>query len=244
MPDSLQSLGGVALFALIPLLAAISGAVIAAYRPPNSTVRSYIQHLAAGVVFSVVAVELLPQIVAKHEPFEVALGFSLGVAVMLGIRHLAKRFGEDKPSDAKGTTGLLAAVGVDIALDGLLIGITFSAGETAGRLLTCALAIELLSLGLAVAAALGKAGASRRRIITTTTLLFSLVVVGAAVGALSLQNASQEFLELVLSFGLAALLYLVTEELLIEAHEEPETPLATAMFFGGFLLFLILGMLE
>lgn len=38
-----------------------------------------------------------------------------------------------------------------------------------------------------------------------------------------------------LAFGAAALLYLVTEELLVEAHEGQETPLLTALFFIGFL---------
>ncbi len=33
-----------------------------------------------------------------------------------------------------------------------------------------------------------------------------------------------------------ALLCLVTEELLVEAHERPDTPLATAVFFVGFFL--------
>lgn len=46
-----------------------------------------------------------------------------------------------------------------------------------------------------------------------------------------------------LSFGSAALLFLVTEELLVEAHEVSETAARTAMFFAGFLLFLVLGML-
>ena len=47
-----------------------------------------------------------------------------------------------------------------------------------------------------------------------------------------------------LSFGCAALLFLVTEELLIEAHESADTAVTTAMFFVGFLIFLLLGMLE
>lgn len=38
-----------------------------------------------------------------------------------------------------------------------------------------------------------------------------------------------------LSFGLIALLYLVTEELLVEAHEKPDSSLISAMFFVGFL---------
>lgn len=47
----------------------------------------------------------------------------------------------------------------------------------------------------------------------------------------------------VLAFGSAALLFLVTEELRVKAHEVPETTFGTTMFFAGFLLFLVLGML-
>ena len=43
-----------------------------------------------------------------------------------------------------------------------------------------------------------------------------------------------------LAFGLVALLYLVTEELLVEAHETPDRPWVAAMFFVGFLLLLLL----
>ncbi len=74
--------------------------------------------------------------------------------------------------------------------------------------------------------------------------LASLILIGSLAGATILQQLSKETLEAVLSFGLAALLYLVTEELLVEAHEEPETPLITSAFFAGFLLFLILGMIS
>lgn len=49
---------------------------------------------------------------------------------------------------------------------------------------------------------------------------------------------------MVLSAGLAALLFLVTEELLVEAHEVKETPAITASFFLGFGLFLMLDMTE
>jgi hypothetical protein len=41
-------------------------------------------------------------------------------------------------------------------------------------------------------------------------------------------------LEVVLSFGSAALRYLVVEELPREAHEVQETPLIPAAFFAGF----------
>lgn len=79
------------------------------------------------------------------------------------------------------------------------------------------------------------------------TLLSALVptvftVVCAALGATTLRRLTAGAMETVLSFGLAALLYLVTEELLREAHEEHETAVATASFFLGFLVFLVVGM--
>jgi len=43
-----------------------------------------------------------------------------------------------------------------------------------------------------------------------------------------------------LAFSLIALLYLVTEDLLVEAHETPDRPWVTAMFFAGFLILLII----
>lgn len=237
-----QQLLNVILVALIPVLAAILGAVIAAFRPPSPIVRSYIQHLAAGVVFSVVAVELLPDITSHHGAYlEVTLGFGLGIAAMLALRsfnHQLEKNGSDKP------LGLLVAVGIDILLDGFLIGISFAAGPKGGFLLTAALTLEMLSLGLAVATALGKTESDRRQVILIPSLLFLIIVVGAGIGVVLIQYISASVLEGVLAFGLAALLYLVTEELLVEAHKEPETPPATAMFFVGFLVFLLLGMGE
>ena len=64
-------------------------------------------------------------------------------------------------------------------------------------------------------------------------------VLGAAIAAGVLAGLSGVWLAGVISFGLAALLYLVTEELLFEAHEVKQTHPATAMFFGGFLTLIV-----
>lgn len=66
---------------------------------------------------------------------------------------------------------------------------------------------------------------------------------GAVVGVLLLSGLSGAALSAALAFGAAALLYLVTEELLVEAHEVLETPLTTALFFAGFLALLIIEIL-
>ncbi len=232
-------------FALLPILGAVIGSIVAAFRPPSPVARSYIQHTAAGVVFSVVAVELLPNITHQRALLEVAIGFTLGVAIMLGMRYLSHILEKKQdPAETVRPMGLLLGVGIDILLDGFLIGVSFAAGAKEGLLLTVALTLEMISLGLAVSTALGKTDKNRMRVILTSSLLFLTILVGTGIGIALVQYIPAAVMEVVLSFGLAALMYLVTEELLVEAHREPESPMATGMFFLGFLIFLLLGMME
>lgn len=58
------------------------------------------------------------------------------------------------------------------------------------------------------------------------------MTVAFALGAVLLQGASPAMLAGVLAFGAVALMYLATEELLVQAHESGETALRSV----GFLL--------
>ena len=243
LPSSTSPLLQVMAYAAVPIVAAVVGAAIAAYRRPGSTMRSHIQHLAAGVVFSVVAVEILPDVVHRQSPWLLVLGFSLGVAAMLALEHFAGSAEQEGESAGSARhTALFASVGIDVFLDGLLIAIGFGAGGSAGVLLTVALAVELLSMGLALSATLGAAGMKAARIVAVSAGVFSLLALGAIAGAWLMPLLPGAALDVILAFGLAALLFLVTEQLLVEAHKEEETPLSTVLFFVGFLAFLLLGM--
>jgi ZIP family zinc transporter len=239
-------------FSLLPAIVMIAGAALAVWRAPGPRLRSAILHFAAGVIFSVVAVELLPDIVQHHAPYEVAIG----VATMLGLRYFTQRLEKQQegtsetavatgsPSASPLPWGLLVAIGIDILIDGLLLGIGFAAGAKEGTLLAIALTIELLSLGLATAVELRDGGHSKGRAVAIVAGTSLMLLLGAGIGNTVLRGATGNLLEIVLSFGLAALLFLVTEELLTEAHEETDTPLLTLSFFVGFLLFLLLGMVA
>jgi len=229
------------LYVLFPVGAMILGGIIASFRSPGPRLGSAIQHFAAGTVFAAVAVELLPDVISKHAPVATVVGFAVGVALMLALRQLSAK--AEVANKGNGNTALVVAVGVDITIDGFLIGISFSAGATQGLLITIALTLELLSLGLATVTALHQAGASRGRSVGTTAGLALLVLFGAAVGMTLLAGATGPLLNAVLAFGVAALLYLVTEELLVEAHEVPETASVTTIFFVGFLIVLVIALL-
>lgn len=235
------SLSGVTAFALFPAAAVLVGGGVTFIRTPSAAVRSAVQHLAAGVIFCVLATELLPDLVHRRMPWVTVAGFSLGVAVMLALKWAG-----DQKADSDGgrdTSGLMTAMGVDVALDGMLIGLSFAAGQRQGTLLTIALVLELFFLGVSCATSLGKIGKGRRDIVGACACLALALLAGAVAGAAVLNHVQPAYVDAMLAFGVAALLYLVTEELLVEAHEEPETPLQTAMFFLGFIILFTLDML-
>jgi ZIP family zinc transporter len=233
----------VALYALFPALAIVAGAVLAAFRPPSPHLRSVFQHAAAGVVFAAVAGELLPEATAVHSVAGVVVGFAAGVGLMLVVRMLTEpATGAGEESD--NPRGLIIAVVIDLMVDGLLVGIGFAAGAEVGLLVTVALTLEVLFLGLATAAALDSAGVRPPQAIATAVGLGAVLILSAVAGAAILGGLSGAPFAAVLGFGSAALLYLVTEELLVEAHEVPETPLTTASFFAGFLALLVIEMLA
>jgi ZIP family zinc transporter len=237
----------VILYALIPVISIVLGGIVGLFRKPSGVFRSSVLHFAAGVVFSVVAVELLPDIIKEHKPIEVGIGFGLGIVTMLFIKYFAEKFeskGEENRNAKALPMGLLIALGIDMVIDGLLLGVGFAAGNIEGILLSIALAFEVFSLGLAVVLACSKSNISKQKNLIILFVLGLMFFAGAVLGITLLSSLSQEMLELVLSFGLAALLFLVTEELLIEAHEEKETLLQTSMFFIGFLIFLLVGMVT
>lgn len=232
-------------YVLFPAAAMLLGGVVAAFRPPGARLRSIVQHFTAGVVFAAVAGELLPELMNEAAKLPTIVGFALGVALMLGVKKLTERGPSDASTTEGGTDdtrGLVTTVAVDVAIDGLLVGVGFAAGTEAGLLVTIALTLEVLFLGLATASALIGAGATRGRVLGTTGLLVVILVLGAAVGGAALRFLTGGLLAGVLAFGVAALLYLVTEELLVEAHETEDTPFATATFFLGFLALLLLEM--
>ena len=233
-------LGHALAFTLVPVAAAVVSGVVAVARPPGARVTSGLQHFAAGVVFCAVAVELLPDVV-EESPWVAIVGFAIGIATMFTFRWLGER--AEQRREARGLSGLpiglMAAIGIDFFVDGIILGAGFTAGPQLGVLLTVALAVEYLFVGLSLSATLS-GSASRAVVALAPVGLALLTVVGTALGVVALAGVSSAVLAGVLAFGAVAFMYLATEELLVEAHAEGETALGSVGFFLGFLLYLVL----
>lgn len=222
----------------IPAVVSIAGGVLAALWTPSRQVRSLIQHFAAGVVLAALAVEVFPEITAAHAPPAwLLVPFVAGSVAMYGLKLLSERL-ETRAEHGSVATGLVIATFIDVAMDGFIIGAGFAAGGTTGLALALGLSVELLFLGLALTSD-GPGGA---RILLLSGGLGATVLAAAIAGAVLLTGASEVTIAAVLSFSAAALLYLVTEELLMEAHAGPEkeTPWSTLVIFAGFATFWVI----
>jgi ZIP family zinc transporter len=233
-------LGTALAFTLIPVLAAAGSGIVAAVRRPGQRVTSALQHFAAGVVFAAAAIELLPRVL-KQAPWVAILGFAAGIVVMFSFRafsECAERHRERHGLQGL-PIGLATATGIDFFIDGIILGAGFTAATTTGVLLTIALAIEYLFVGLSLSATL--AGKTSRPVVAAAPIALALLtVLGTAIGVVTMTGASPPLLAAVLAFGAVAFMYLAAEELLVEAHARGETALGSVGFFIGFLIYLIL----
>ncbi len=229
-------LGTVGLLVVFPFLAAIVGAVVPAFHPPGPRLTSGVQHFAAGAVLAAIALDVLPGLQRQGYLGIATAGFVLGAAVLLGVRQLETRggAGHDRPADGL-PIGLLVAVGVDLLVDGILVGLSVATlGRAQGVALTIALTLVILPLALSVTVEVSNRGTGVVKSALVAPLL-SLALVAGAIGAvILLGSAPAAVLAGIFGLGVAALLFLAVEELLVEAHETADTPLLAAMFFVGF----------
>lgn len=212
-----------------------AGGLLALYWAPAIKVRSAVQHLAAGVVLGAVASDLIPEVERIGKPVGVLIGFAAGGITMVLLKWLVLKFEKKEKAASQAPVGIAAAAAADTLIDGAIISAGFSTGQQLGSLLALALAVELFFLNLSVGVEFHKLRSRRWLGLVATTAIAILLIVGAIAGFFLLQGVSQPTAAIVLSFGSAALIYLIAEELLVESIEG-ETLFSVALLFAGFLL--------
>jgi ZIP family zinc transporter len=212
----------------------IVGGILAAIWTPGVKTRSAVQHFAAGVVIAAVASDLIPEVEKIGTPAGILGGFAAGGLVMVGMKWFVLKFEKREKRKGQFPVGIAAAAAVDTFVDGVIISVGFSTGSQLGTLLAIALGVELFFLNLSVGSEFHKQKSRRWLGLATTTGIAFLLLLGSLAGFFFLRGMSEAKVAVFLSFGAAALLYLIAEELLVESIEG-ETLFSVAMLFSGFL---------
>ncbi|CAE8602342.1 unnamed protein product [Polarella glacialis] len=117
--------------------------------------------------------------------------------------------------------GLILAVSVDAAVDGLLIGLAASVALGSGLIMACATTIEMFFLGCSFCC---KVLERRRPLYVTVSVCAippaSLLICTVATGAASVSLKDSVAFSGLIAFSMVALLFLVFQELVVEAAEK------------------------
>lgn len=227
-------------YILLATGAGILGGVIASFWNPNAKARSAIQHFAAGAVLAAVATSVIPEAERIGTIAGILSGFAAGGLTMIALKWVVVRAERRKKGGHQLPVGLAAAAIVDTLIDGVLISAGFATGQQLGILLVIALSIELLFLTLSVGVEFRKSQLKLWQKLLATSGIAFMLLVGAVSASFLLADVSESTLAIVLSFGAAALIYLIAEELLVETIEAEKSLFPTATLFSGFLVLLAL----
>mmetsp|Transcript_78836 Transcript_78836/g.255730 ORF Transcript_78836/g.255730 Transcript_78836/m.255730 type:complete len:454 (+) Transcript_78836:1-1362(+) len=139
---------------------------------------------------------------------------------------------------------LVFAVFVDAAVDGLLVGLAFTASVGTGWCMSIATCIEMGFLGLSFCASVRNMTTSKLKqvvfVLGPSLVLAVFGILGDIIGT-AMQSNPAVFVGFI-SFAIVALMFLVTQELLVESRETAgESISVNSCLFVGMLLGILLG---
>lgn len=205
---------------------------------------SFMLGFAAGVMISIVAIELIPEALDLGNLGIVIVGFLAGGLVIAALDlflphvHIA---GEDEVHVKLKRTGMVLALG--IALHNFPEGLAIGAGAVRdiemGILLALMIAIHNIPEGMAMSIPLKIARTSFLRIFFVAVCAGLPMGVGAFFGQL-IGTVSDQFLAFALSFAGGAMFFIICDELIPESGKLSEKHSSTFGIMAGFILGLIL----
>lgn len=221
----------------MPAAVMLFGGILTFFWHPSKTLIGLVQHLAAGIILAALMIEVFPEMRRKNiAQSTLIFSFIVGVLFMYGVKLVGEYLerGHATHSEQKRLNyGMIITVFIDAALDGVTIGAGFAAGEKVGFALALGLSVEMLFLAMSLISDTLKG----IRILWLSACFSLTILIFAVLGYNFLSTSSGGAIAIALAFSAAALIYLVTDELLIEAHEQEEKSYSMLVLFSGFVLF-------
>ena len=225
--------------AALPAAGNFVGGALAELFPVSGRVLSLALHLAAGIVLAVVGLELMPEALDVGPRWAPLLAFVAGGGVFIGldrvVGYVGARLGVTE--ERKGALGVFGGVSLDLFSDGVMIGTGTLLNPTLGLLLALGQVPADVPEGFAAVATLRDAGVSRTRRLLMSAGFAVPIIAGAALGFLALRGASEVLTLSVLALTGGALVAVVVEEMITEAHAGETSRVGPLFLTGGFALF-------
>ena len=238
MGDFLQVL----LFAAMPAAGNFLGGITAEMKQVSDKTLSLALHFAAGIIFAVVGIELMPQALEVKQAWIPIVAFMVGgVAFILlskSIDYVKSRFGGSGGSSA--AWGIYFGVAIDLFSDGILIGTGSTVATSLGLLLALGQVPADIPEGFATIATFKSKGVKKRLRYILAAAFAIPILLGATLGYWAVRDSTEVVKFSLLAFTAGILLTVSVEEMITEAHDKPDSTFAAAFLSLGFALFAFL----
>lgn len=180
-------------------------------------------------------------------------GFILGALFLFGLDNLLPHFHkagektEGLPSSLKRTTMMILAVTLHNIPEGMAVGLMFAmvqdksdiSGLMAAATLAIGIGIQNFPEGAAISLPLKKEGISNKRAFVYGSLS-GIVEPAAGILTVFMRGFISPFMPWLLAFAAGAMIYVVVEELIPEAHLGEHSNIGTIGVMAGFLVMMVL----
>jgi len=230
------------LLAALPAIGNFSGGIIAELVPVSKRTLSVALHAAAGIIFAVVGIELIPRSIENANPLLIMSAFVAGGGLFILMDKTIHIIEARMDSDAvqAGQWSIFFAVSVDLFTDGVMVG----AGNTVSFELALLLALGQVSAdipeGFATIANFKSGNIARKIRLMISAGFVVPVFLGATTGYWAVRGAPDIYKYLLLALTAGILLTAAVEEMLVEAHEAEDTPMMSMALVSGFALFAVI----
>ncbi len=240
MPEILAVLG----LALLPAFGNFAGGIIAEFVRVSSRSLNWALHIAAGIILSVVAVEIMPETLKNAPAWIVGAGFGVGGLVYVLVDHFVERAqrksvaGEDARASAT-MWMVYVAVTVDLFSDGLMIGAGSVVSYGFALVLAVGQVLADIPEGFATIANFKAKNIPRAVRIALSVLFSAPVLIAASLSYAFLRGQDEAVKMATLAFSAGMLTVAVVEDIIREAHESAEdTRWSAVAFIAGFVAFI------
>lgn len=232
------------ILASLPAIGYVIGGLLAETVDITQRTLSLSLHAAAGVVLSMVAVELLPEALKADPTFAwvIIIAFMLGGAFFVAMDR-ALKFARERISGQNTASRPLAiffGVAIELMNDGIMVG----AGSTISTALGLILALGQIPANIpeafATIATFKGHGISYNYRVLLSCMFIVPILLGTTLGYFAVRGQPVLVKQLILAFTAGVLTTLVVEEIVPEAHRDSEAQIAALVFVLGFTLFTLI----
>ena len=239
----LQALSRAALGTGFPFLMTTLGAAVVFFfaEAPRPQFQKTMLGFAAGVMTAASVWSLLLPAIDRAADVGLPGWLPAAVGLLCGDSALPRlRRGRDEDPSRRQSTLLMAAITLHNVPEGMAVGLAFALAEAGEGMagaaaLAMGIGIQNFPEGAAISLPLRQEGYSRRRSFALGTLSGAVEPAAGILAALAAAGV-RPVMPWLLSFAAGAMLYVVVEELVPQAHSRT----GTCGFVGGFLIMMIL----